>query len=236
MEKVVEWIRNKVEDAGAKGVVVGMSGGLDSSVVAVLCKKATNVLGLIMPCFTNPEDIEDAKSVANLFEIPTRVVDLTPVFEKLFFQLEGREYTGERDLASANVKPRLRMTTLYYFANKMNYLVAGTGNKSELSIGYFTKYGDGGVDILPIGHLLKTEVRELAKKLGIPEKIIKKIPSAGLWEGQTDEGEIGMSYESLDRILSSINSIKEGKEVERVKEMIKKAKHKRKPPEIFEPK
>ncbi|MHC1587128.1 MAG: NAD(+) synthase, partial [Candidatus Syntropharchaeia archaeon] len=154
----------------------------------------------------------------------------------LFFQLEGREYAGERDLASANVKPRLRMTTLYYFANKMNYLVAGTGNKSELSIGYFTKYGDGGVDILPIGHLLKTEVRELAKKLGIPEKIIKKIPSAGLWEGQTDEGEIGMSYESLDRILSSINSIKEGKEVERVKEMIKKAKHKRKPPEIFEPK
>src|SRR5690606_5628013 len=106
------------------------------------------------------------------------------------------------DMAVANLKPRLRMTTVYYVANTRNYLVAGTGNRSELTIGYFTKYGDGGVDLLPIGRLLKAEVRELARELGIPERIITKAPSAGLWAGQTDEGEMGFTYAELERYLS----------------------------------
>ena len=108
------------------------------------------------------------------------------------------------DLAKANLKPRLRMMILYYFANSQDYLVAGTGNKSELCVGYFTKYGDGGVDILPLGGLLKTEVRKLAKELGIPKEIIDRTPSAGLWKDQTDEGEMGMSYEDLDFCLEAI--------------------------------
>ncbi len=225
------WIRKKVEEASAEGVIVGMSGGLDSSVTAVLCKNAfpKSTLGLIMPCFSDPEDIEHVKQVAEKFDIETRKVDLSPIFLTVLETLGSKAY--ERDIATANLKPRLRMLVLYYFANKLNYLVVGTGNKSELMIGYFTKYGDGGVDLLPLGHLLKTEVRALAEVLDIPKAIIEMPPSAGLWAGQTDEAEIGMSYEVLDGVLKAIASNDfagcDMDKVERVKAMVKKAGHKR---------
>jgi NAD+ synthase len=179
-----------VEGAGAEGVVLGMSGGVDSSVVAVLAKKGLGdgVLGLILPCHSDPTDVEHAQRVATKFDIKTEYVDLTPIFGCLLKTLPP----GGR-LAVGNLKPRLRMATLYYYANSRNYLVMGTGNKCELACGYFTKYGDGGVDILPLGDLLKTQVRKLACELGIPEEIITKPPSAGLWEGQTDEGEMGIT-------------------------------------------
>jgi NAD+ synthase len=235
-EELSEWIRKKVEEASAEGVVLGMSGGLDSSVTAVLCKSAfpKSTLGLIMPCFSDPEDVVHVKQVAEKFDIETRIVDISPVFLAVVETLELQAYNG--DIATANLKPRLRMLVLYYFANKLNYLVVGTGNKSELMIGYFTKYGDGGVDILPLGDLLKTEVRALAEVLGIPKEIIEMPPSARLWSGQTDEGEIGMSYEELDMILKAMESKDfagcDLDKVEMVKDMVKKAGHKRETPPV----
>jgi NAD+ synthase len=141
-----------------------------------------------------------------------------------------------RKLVQANLKPRLRMITLYYFANKLNYLVCGTGNKTELSVGYFTKYGDGGVDLLPIGDLLKRQVRQLARELKVPEYIITKAPTAGLWPGQTDEGEMGITYPELDDILERIEKKRRQviakKKLEKVKKMIKCSEHKRVGPNI----
>ncbi len=229
-DKISDWIRERVEEAGAKGVVVGLSGGVDSSTAAVLAKRALGdgVLGLIIPCHSDPTDIEHARLVAAKFGIETEYVDLTPVFDRLLDALPQ----GSR-LARGNLKPRLRMATLYYFANNLHYLVMGTGNKSEIKVGYTTKYGDSGVDLLPLGDLLKTQVRELARELGIPEEIIAKPPSAGLWEGQTDEGEMGITYEELDRVLLAIESGDTSKcnpeALELVRGMIAASEHKRKP-------
>jgi len=231
-EKIALWLRQKVEEAEANGLVVGMSGGVDSSVVAVLAKRAMgeNVLGLLMPCHSRPTDLEHARLVAEQFDIRTETVDLTPVYDELVNLLPP----GSR-LAKGNLKPRLRMLTLYYYANNLNYLVAGTGNKTEIKVGYFTKYGDGGVDLLPIGDLYKTQVRELARSLGIPENIIAKPPSAGLWENQTDEGEMGITYPELDRILQALEKGTADESdplVQRIKEMMERSEHKRALPPV----
>ncbi|MCK4306972.1 NAD+ synthase [candidate division WOR-3 bacterium] len=202
-DKISEWIKAKVDEAGAKGIVLGLSGGLDSAVVGVLAKQSLgkNVLGIIMPCHNEQDCEEDANLIATKFKIKTARVVLDKIFDELLNVLPDAS-----NLTQANLKPRLRMLILYYFANKLNYLVAGTGNKSELTVGYFTKYGDGGVDILPLGRLLKTQVIELAKELKIPQKIIEKAPSADLWKGQTDEGELGISYAELDKTILAIES------------------------------
>ena len=162
VEKLISWIRDKVSAAGCKGVVVGMSGGLDSSVLAVLCQRAfpRNMLGVIMPCHGSQEDEEHARTVASKLSIPTKTVVLDSVCDTLLNILPGgREKPVAKRLAGANLKVRLRMLTLYYLANQLKYMVAGSSNRSELSIGYFTKYGDGGVDILPLGNLVKGQVR-----------------------------------------------------------------------------
>ncbi len=235
-EEISRWIRRKVKRAGARGVVVGLSGGVDSAVTAILSKKAMGdkVFGLIMPCYTEPKDQLHAEMIAQRFGIRTRNVVLDGLYDKLMETLP----LGNK-LAVANLKPRLRMLTLYFFANLHNYLVVGTGNKSEISIGYFTKYGDGGVDLLPLGGLLKTQVRELAKELEVPEEIIQKVPTAGLFEGQTDEGEIGLSYEDLDETLSAIerSDIKSlpPERLNKVEELMKASRHKRTLPSIFKP-
>lgn len=203
------WLQEQLVISGAKGFVVGMSGGIDSSVVAALCKKTeSNTLGIFMPCGFTPEDaFEDAKEVANKFNIEFLFRSLDKSYREMILSLGVLEENPDEDgMHVANIKPRLRMITLYYFANKNNFLVAGTGNKTEEVLGYFTKYGDGGVDILPIGDFLKTEVKELARFLDIPERIITKPPTAGLWEGQTDEKEIGMSYENIDKILTKMEN------------------------------
>jgi NAD+ synthase len=132
----------------------------------------------------------------------------------------------------ANVKPRLRMTSLYFFANSLNYFVAGTGNRSEITLGYFTKYGDGGVDLLPIGHLLKSEVRALARELGVPNPVIEKAPTAGLWMGQTDEGEMGFSYEDLERYLVEGAPAVPETVAKRIEELRRTSEHKRALPPI----
>lgn len=202
---LVGWLKRQLEASGLKGFVVGLSGGIDSAVVAVLCKKACpeNTLGVIMPCYSNEKDTRDAESVARLFGIAHTTVVLDQVWRSFAELLTGRSFAelDLRELALANLKPRLRMATLYFYANQRRALVVGTGNRSELAIGYFTKYGDGGADLLPIGNLLKRQVREVAAYLGIPEAIINRPPSAGLWEGQNDERELGFSYEELDHYL-----------------------------------
>ncbi len=227
---ISEWIKEKVEEAEAEGIVLGLSGGVDSSLTAALAKKALDdkVLGLLMPCHNDPTDLEHARLAAAKFGIETEYVDLGPAFGSLMASLPRGS-----DIAVVNLKPRLRMATLYYFANSRNYLVAGTGNKSEITVGYFTKYGDGGADLLPLGDLLKYQVRELARELGVPEEIIAKPPSAGLWAGQTDEGEMGITYDELDRTIAAIEggdtSGCDKTTLERVKAMMAASEHKRLP-------
>src|SRR3954464_6239191 len=216
-DSIVEWLRRRLSHSGARGFVFGLSGGLGPGPGARLCQLAApaNVTGVLMPCHSDPRDEADARLVAEHFAIPTLRIDLRPTFHHLPRPLQqAREALPPEQLGAApaddikarvpmaNVKPRLRMTTLYFVANTLNYMVVGTGNRSELSIGYFTKYGDGGVDLLPIGGLLKSEVRDAARELGIPDAVIDKAPSAGLWLRQTDEAEMGFAYAELENYLT----------------------------------
>lgn len=243
-DAIVEWLRQRLNRAGARGFVVGLSGGVDSAVVARLCQAAApdNVVGVLMPCHSDPRDEADARLVAGEFALPALRVDLSPAFDRLIPAIDHAVQTlpaAQRpagmpargsppsDLAFANVKPRLRMTTLYYIANTLNYLVAGTGNRSELSVGYFTKHGDGGVDLLPIGDLFKSEVRAAAKRLGVPDAIIDKPPSAGLSLGQTDEADMGFSYAELESYLTSGAEAVSPALAMRIERLIRSSAHKR---------
>jgi NAD+ synthase len=214
-EKITAWMRTHLHSSGARGFVVGLSGGVDSAVVSRLCQLAAPdaAIGVLLPCHSDPQDDDHARLAAGHFKLPTMRVGLDAAYDALIGSLqEATASLSPPDVSGAadprarvpvvNVKPRLRMASLYFIANRMNYLVAGTGNRSELSIGYFTKYGDGGVDLLPIGALVKSEVRSLARELGVPDAIIEKAPSAGLWIGQTDESEMGFTYADLERYLN----------------------------------
>ncbi len=232
---LVAWIKDKVRAARCRGVVLGLSGGLDSSVLGVLCQRAfpQDILGVIMPCHSTDTDKTHADILARQFNIPSIEVCLDSVFDAMIEILP--DYQPEpalANLARANLKARLRMVTLYYIANQLRYMVAGSGNRSELTIGYFTKHGDSGVDILPLGNLVKGEVVELARYLKIPGEIIDKPPSAGLWEGQTDEAEMGFSYEVLDRYILTGNAPEALKR--KIEAMKAAAAHKRTVPPIAE--
>ncbi len=244
---IAEWIAGHVTRAGAGGIVVGLSGGVDSAVVARLAQMATGgrAVGVIMPCHSDPQDEADARLVADHFGIPTLRADLEPAYDRLVRDLRGTLDLLPADQAPgpvgddirarvpvANIKPRLRMTTLYFLANTLNYLVAGTGNRSELTIGYFTKHGDGSADLLPIGHLLKSEVCTLARELEVPERIIDKPPSAGLWVGQTDEAEMGFTYTDLERYLTTGPEAVAPALALRIERLIRASDHKRSLPPV----
>jgi len=198
---ITDFISQKVREAGAEGVVLGLSGGIDSAVVSKLCCDALGkekVLNIYMPYgASRSEDREESERFCVHCGMDLRIIpidDMVAAFLKQLPQSDRKDLMG-------NVMARCRMVILFHHANLMNRLVMGTSNKSELLIGYFTKFGDGGSDFAPIGDIYKTEVRQLAKKIGVPDCFIEKVPCAGLWEGQTDEGEIGICYDDLDRIL-----------------------------------
>lgn len=203
-EKRVEFIRARLTEAHCAGIVYGNSGGKDSALVGILCKAACdNTVGIIMPCASRRNygiDRDDGMEVAEQFNIETRTVDLTPVREAELTALKG--VTELTDMAIANIAPRLRMITLYAVAHAENRLVAGTGNASEAYVGYFTKWGDGAHDFNPIADLTVTEIYEFLEYLHAPRSIIEKAPSAGLFEGQTDESEMGITYAAIDAYLS----------------------------------
>jgi NAD+ synthase len=228
-DTIVAWLKDYAAEAGARGYVVGLSGGIDSATTAALCQRAVGgeVLGVLMPCHSLPEDARMARLVAETFGLRTVTVDLGPVFDTMLAALPGEP----SPMAQANLKPRLRMATLYALAQTHGYLVAGTGNRSELMIGYYTKYGDGGVDVEPLGDLYKWQVRELARELGVPQPVIARPPSAGLWAGQTDEGEIGLTYAELDAALAAIEAGRtDGLDpvvLERVQRLMAASEHKR---------
>jgi len=237
-EIIVDFIRDYVAKAGVKGAVLGLSGGIDSSLVATLACDAIGpekVLGLILPVDAKKDvsNIDDAKLLAEGLGMKYEIFELKEA-------VAAYDSLNLDKIAKGNLAARLRMVTWYAKANQENRLVLGTGNKTELMIGYFTKYGDGGTDVLPIGELYKANVWDLAHHVGVPKKLVQKAPSAGLWEGQTDEGEIGISYPELDSILFlhlekglNVEEIVEwGLErpkVERVLTMIVRSQHKRDP-------
>jgi NAD+ synthase len=195
-----------------------------------LIKKATsNALGLILPIESDPIDIEDAKEIADIFDLKCQQFDLTEVFNGLVKILPGADRVSR-----GNIKARLRMIVLYYYANINHFLVCGTGNKTEIMLGYFTKYGDGACDVLPLGDLYKYQVREIAGDIGVPVKIIEKIPTAGLWPGQSDEAEIGYEYSQIDTTLEQIAQCRiQGDCANKLQQMIIQSEHKRQPPKIF---
>ena len=199
----VAYIRALVEKSGVRGIVFGNSGGKDSALVGILCKAACeDTVGIILPCVSRRNfgsDLDDGNALAEQYGIETRILDLTPIRETAE-QVIGQA-TDINDASLANIAPRLRMLALYTIAGSEGRLVAGTGNRSEAYMGYFTKWGDGACDFNPISDLTATEVIEFLDYLGAPESIRTKAPSAGLYEGQTDEQEMGISYAAIDRFL-----------------------------------
>lgn len=201
---IKDFIKTYVENSGAKGVVVGLSGGVDSAMVAVLCSQALgkkNVRCLFLPDETTPDkDIKHQELLVKKFGLQCEIKNITTIVKEMikYCTVKPDKY------ALANIKARIRMVLLYAYANMTNSLVCGTSNKSEMLVGYFTKYGDGGVDIMPIGDIYKTQVRKIAKFLKIPDEIISKPPTAGLWKDQSDEDELRISYDKLDIILAGL--------------------------------
>ena len=228
------WLRERADEAGALGAVVGISGGVDSATVAALCLRAfpETTLGVLLPLHSDPRDHDDAVTVCEVLKLPYTTVVLDGVYDAMLAALRASGQYADHHLALANLRPRLRMATLYYFANRLNRLVTGTGNRSEAYVGYFTKYGDGGVDVLPIGGLVKSEVRELAAALGVPRAIKERTPSAGLWPGQTDEEEMGLTYAVLDAFLVAGQAPPDARA--RIERLHAASEHKRRVPPIAE--
>ncbi len=232
-EKRVAWIRALVGSAHAQGVVFGNSGGKDSALVGILCKAACeDTVGVILPCASKRNyglDADDGRALAEAYGIETRTVDLTPVREALVAALG--EAAALNDTALVNLAPRLRMTALYAVAAAENRLVAGTGNRSEIYMGYFTKWGDGASDFDPIADLTATEVFEFLEYLGAPRQIIDKAPSAGLFDGQTDEQEMGVSYRAIDAYL--LRGEAEEKDLAVIERFHGRSGHKRRPIAVY---
>jgi NAD+ synthase len=233
-EKRINFIRDLAQSSGMRGIVYGNSGGKDSALVGILCKMACpDTLGLIMPCGSKRNyeiDKTDAEAIATQFNIATRVIDLTPVKNGLVRAINESARLAE--MAIANISPRLRMAALYAVAASENRLVAGTGNRSEGYMGYFTKWGDGAYDFNPIADLTVTEIYEYLKFLGAPDSVIRKAPSAGLFDGQTDESEMGVTYDCIDHFL--LTGEANGRDKAVIEKYHASSEHKRKTPPVFE--
>ena len=196
---IEEFLRTRLKKTGLKGYILGISGGIDSALCAVLLKRSgVDFKCLLLPYGLDHPDYEIGKRLCERFSIEHDVIDIKPVHALMVDDIENNMKNMSK-LTTGNMKARIRMTILYAYAAERNAMVVGTDNYNEYMLGYFTKYGDGGVDILPIVHLLKGEVRELSKLLGVPEEILTRIPSAGFYEGHSDEGELGFTYDVADK-------------------------------------
>lgn len=247
-KKIEEEIRDIVSESKSRGVVLGLSGGVDSALVYNLaCESGVDVLTLIMPeeGVTTKEDVEDAVKLVESVGGRYKIIKINPVIEALEKTFPFNEFSDrDKRFCLGNAKPRIRMTLNYLAANLDKRIVLGTGNRTEILLGYATKYGDAGVDIQPIGDLYKCQVRQLAEYMGVPKKIVWKTPTAGLWVGQTDEGEIGVKYEDLDAILNALvdcrlsvsqTAKKTGlnrETISEIRDRVERNKHKRMPPKI----
>ena len=233
-DRRVAYIQGKLHEAHADGIIFGNSGGKDSALVGILCKAACdNTVGIIMPCASRQnygQDRDDGNALAEQFGIETRTVDLTAVRQAELKAIEG--VATLNDMALTNIAPRLRMTTLYTIAAAENRLVAGTGNRSEIYMGYFTKWGDGASDFNPIADLCATEVFEFLRFLNAPSSIVEKAPSAGLYEGQTDEKEMGVTYRAIDTFL--LHGEADAADREIIDRYHSRSEHKRRPVSTFE--
>jgi len=231
---IITFIQFTVSQAQAKGVVIGLSGGVDSSLTAALCVRALGpkrVLGILMPTlFTPLQDTMDANALAKQLQISTEYINIHPISNMFQNQISPAKSAPSRQKSLANIRARIRMIILYYYANTQSFLVAGTSDRSETLIGFYTKYGDGGVDIEPLADLYKCEIRTLAKRLDVDDIIINKPPSAGLWPGQSDEGELGTTYAEIDKYLMT----GEGPAAELVNSLVARSEHKRHTPPICE--
>lgn len=246
VEKICSFIKRKVEKSGADGVIVGVSGGLDSAVTVALCSRALgkeNVYGLILPEkeTIKEETLKDAREIAAMFAGRVEEIDFTDAYRTLAKEMP--DFADGAKIPNGNLKARLRMCVLYYYANKFGLLVSGTGDRSEIELGYFTKHGDGAADLLPIGDLYKGEVRALAHFLGVPAQVADKKPSPGLWLGHTAEEELGLPYQTVDELLKAFSAgeklddvagrLKIKKEAAlKIKRMMDESGHKRALPEV----
>ncbi|WFN33804.1 NAD+ synthase [Methanogenium sp. S4BF] len=205
-ERIEQMIRHTLWSSGAKGFVVGISGGVDSALAAALCARAVGgerVVGIALPSPVTPEaDLKDGADLCAAFDIPFKTISIEPMLNAF----AGMEEFEKTPYLNGNLMARIRMTTLYYHANRLHHLVCGTSNRSEYMLGYCTKYGDNAADIQPILHCYKTRVFALAEEVGVPAPIIEKAPSAGLWPGQSDEADIGFTYAEIDRALASLEA------------------------------
>jgi len=233
IEKRVSFICGLLKESGARGIVFGNSGGKDSALAGILCKTACpDTVGLIMPCCSKSnynEDIQDAMTIAELYGIESRIVDLGTTAGEIKLALGASSELTES--AAANIAPRLRMAALYAVAASEGRLVAGTSNRSEKHMGYFTKWGDGAFDFNPIADLTATEVFEFLRHLGVPDQITEKAPSGGLFDGQTDECDMGITYASIDNFLLNGQCTQEDMEI--ITRYHRISGHKRKPPKEY---
>lgn len=248
-EHIVQFVRETADAAGTEKAVLGLSGGIDSTLTAYLTAEALgteNLHGLVMPGAVSRDDnMSDAEWVAQELEIPYDVFEINPIVDRF---LDAYTEAEDDKMAVGNVRARSRAVLNYLVANHEGAMVVGTGNRSEALVGYFTKYGDGAVDCHPIGNLYKQQVRQLAAHVGVPEELVEKQPTAGLWAGQTDEEELGLDYDTLDSILAlhidgplsvtatarAVEDISET-QVEKVREMYERSGHKRSMPPAPKP-
>ena len=227
LDEIVSFIKEYKETAHAKGFVLGLSGGVDSSLVAALTKKAVgkeNLMCIMMPIDSNPNDLNDAKAVAEALDLRYVVLDGSNSYHETLKEFERQGLELDK-MSKSNLKVRIRMTMLYAYGQTNGYLVLGTDNMDERYTGYFTKYGDGAADLLPIVYLTKSEVVEASKLLGVPSHLAERVPSAGLFEGQTDEKEMGVTYKDLDAFLLGKAVDKEVEE--RIEHLHRVSEHKR---------
>ena len=223
LNQIIEWIKKEVKKANCDGVAVGISGGVDSALVGYLAKKAfpNNSIGILIPINKNRQfDLEHGLELVKKLNLDHKIIDLSNEYESIVNKMQVK-----LNLTKGNMQARLRMTTIYAYAQEKNYLVLGTDNKAEYELGYFTKWGDGGCDLLPIVNLYKSEVFEYAKKVGVPENIINKAPSAGLWDNQSDEKELGFTYEDYEKYDK--NLLIDEQLIKKIKSQITKTNHKR---------